>query len=428
MSENSKPGSSRRRAGIGIAVALVIGAGVAVAAGPMSLFSSAAPAASSAPIDGAAVENLEKSADKAVAAGLPGVIVRVDGGQSPAVNVVRQASWASADHRLDAGDDFKMGSNTKTITAALVLQLVAENRVGLDDSVEKFLPGAVPNGRLITLRMLLNHTSGLEDYAYTLDGLDLMTGRQTQQPSPTEVLAFGTKLPPFAAPGASWHYSNTGYSALGLVLEKVTGQKYADLVEERIVRPLGLQHTYVAGSRSESVVHAPLAHGYEPDATELAAILPPGLPKGFGFVGAARGERVDVTAVDHSWVGPEGAVVSTVADWAKFDRALMSGNLVPEPLLRAMRTVVPEDEAAGPDHKYGLGLEQYNSPCGVVWGHQGSWPGYSSDTYTDQTGQRTVAVLSTTRFGLKASAAAGTAYSELVNTAVCTMLGKSLPK
>ncbi|GAA0348605.1 beta-lactamase family protein [Actinoallomurus spadix] len=406
----------------GTATALALGAGVIA----MSGAASASAAAAERPGVAGHSQQLVAAASRATAAGVPGVIVRVDDGHGPEVNIVRQASWSIPDHALTANDEFRMGSNTKTMTATLVLQLVADHRLALDDPIEKRLPGAVPNGRNITVRMLLNHTSGLADYAYDPEALMLMTGRQTEPPTAEQLLAMGTSLPVKFPPGQGWSYSNTNYDALGLLLEKITGQSVADLIQHRIAGPLGLRHTYLATGAPDPADRR-FAHGYEPDAAHLAPILPPGTPAGFGFVGPARGERVDVTGIDQSWVGAAGSIVSTTSDWARFDKALLSGRLFPKPLLAQMRVTTQEDEANGLNRLYGLGLEEVHTPCGTVWGHDGALPGYRSDNYTDELGRRTVSVLATTHFGLKTDAAAGTAEDDLVTAAICTMFGKPVP-
>lgn len=126
----------------------------------------AAPAGHSPAGAAAALATL---AQRDVDAGAPGVAIRIDDGRHRPVAIAKQATWTRADHRLSAEDQFRMGSNTKTMVATVVLQLVAERRLRLTDPVDKWLPGAVANGRTTTVRMLLNHTSGLPDY-----GLGLM--------------------------------------------------------------------------------------------------------------------------------------------------------------------------------------------------------------------------------------------------------------
>jgi D-alanyl-D-alanine carboxypeptidase len=375
--------------------------------------------------DRSQARQLRVIADEALAAGVPGVVVRVDDGRGPVVSFARQAAWNSSDHELRATDTFRMASNTKTVTAALVLQLVAEHRLRLDDTIEKWLPGAVPNGANITLRMLLDHTSGIADYAYTRTVLDLMTGNDTQRKTAEEMLALGASLPPVGAPGEKFSYSNAGYIALGLAMEKATGRGLADLVHQRIARPLGLRNTYLSTNAAPRRGTQPLAHGYEPDAAHLAPVVEPlGLPEGYGFIGPNDDQRVDVTALDPSWNGAAGGIVSTTSDWATFDTALMSGRIIPQRLLKEMFNAGPTEWEG---RKYGLGLEEYHSPCGTVWGHDGALPGYRSDNYTDKTGRRTVSVLSTTHFGLRTSPDAGAAETKLVDAAICTMLGKPVP-
>ncbi|WP_285619262.1 serine hydrolase domain-containing protein [Kineosporia sp. NBRC 101677] len=351
----------------------------------------------------------------------------MDTGRGKPLTISRQARWSVNDHKLAADDRFRMASNTKTVTATLVLQMVAERRLGLDDSVEKWLPGVIPNGENMTLRMLLNHTSGLFDYAWDPQSLTVMTGQSDVYPAPLELIAVATSHPVHFAPGEGYSYSNTGYIALGLILEKVSGRSLPSLIQQRIVKPLGLKDTYMPANTSTEKQDSQLAHGYEPDAAHLAPLiehLGVEVPEGFGFVGPARGKRVDVTAINPNWNWAAGSMVSTAKDWATFDRALLSGRLLPQAQLNQMRTTV--DDGSGTS-RYGLGLEEVHSSCGTVWGHEGSLPGYRSYNYTDKVGKRTVSVLNTTHFGLQADPKAGAAEAALVDAAICTMLGKPIP-
>lgn len=365
---------------------------------------------------------LAQLAQQDVDAGAPGVVVRVDDGHRPVIEFARQATWTRADHVLAAGDAFRMGSNTKTMVATVVLQLVAEQRLQLTDPVEKWLPGLIPNGAAITLQMLLDHTSGLFNYANDPEVLQAFTGQDTRQWTPGELVAAAVRHDPLFAPGARYSYSNTNYVALGLVAEKVSGRSLGDLIQQRITGPLHLTSTYLVGSSDQ---HPVLAHGYEPDAAHLAPLLPPGTPAGAAFAGPARpAGHVDATAINSSTEWAAGGMVSTAQDWARFDAALMSGKLLPPAQLQQMRTTVAEE--SGSQNRYGLGLEQVVTPCGTVWGHVGQVPGYSSEDYTDSTGHRTVSVFTATIFGL-AEPKAGAADQALVNAAVCAMLDKPIP-
>lgn len=193
-----------------------------------------------------AAEALDRLARELVDAGAPGVIVRVDDGSGRPVEIARQAGWTRKDHLLGAGDEFREGSNTKTVMATLVLQLVAEGKLALTDPVEKWLPGQVPGGAAITLRMLLNHTSGLFDYTEDPAVLPSILGKDRRPWTSAELLAVGVKHDPLFAPGTKWSYSNTNYAAIGAVLEQVTGASLAVLVRDRIARPLHLTHTWAS--------------------------------------------------------------------------------------------------------------------------------------------------------------------------------------
>ncbi|WP_198962071.1 serine hydrolase [Pseudonocardia sp. MH-G8] len=368
--------------------------------------------------------HLAELAQTAADTGSLGMIVRVDEGTGDPVEVVGQAGWTAADHRLAADDRFRVGSNTKTVTATLVLQLVARHRVDLGDRVEGWLPGLVPGGEGITVRMLLNHTSGLGDFFLTPEFLPSLTGQERRTWKPEELLAITPPQDPPAAPGEKYSYSNANYLALGLILEKATGQKLADLIEQRITGPLGMEDTYLPTTGDWD--SGPHVTGYEPGSERLRSILAPAveLPEGVGVAGPERPNgNVDATAIDPSWSWAAGGMVSTAEDWQRFQAALMSGELLPEAQMAQMRTTVP---ATGERGSYGLGVMQVEMPCGTVWGHTGGLPGYSSEIYTDGNGERSVAVLTSTNFGVKEPEAAA-AHQAVVDAAVCAMFGKPLP-
>ncbi|MBP0448971.1 beta-lactamase family protein [Kitasatospora sp. RG8] len=415
--------------------ALAVGLAPSVAF-PAALPAAAARSASAAGPDGSASAaqdgdqggaqaqraRLRQLAQRLVDAGAPGVVVRVDDGRGRPVEIAEQAPWSVRDHRLKAGDEFRMGSNTKTMMAVLVLQLVAEGRLSLDAPVEKWLPGAVPNGAAMTLRMLLNHTSGLFDY--TQDGalLDSILGRDPHRWTSTELLAVGARHEPLFAPGTRWSYSNTDYAAVGAVLERVTGAALADLVRDRIARPLKLDHTYLAPDSTWRGRHA---RGYEPD----PAHMPPGVPDAFREVaGPRRDGHVDVSGNDPSWGGAAGAVVSTPQDWSRFYAALMSGRLLPAAQLQQMLTTVPVDPE-NPGAGSGLGIVTAATPCGTVWAHDGGITGYSSSNYTDRAGSRTATILFSTEllFEFEADPKLVEASQELQTAVLCAMFDKPVP-
>ncbi len=364
-------------------------------------------------------------AQKAADGGSAGVIVRVDSGGGKPVELARQADWTKPDHRIAPDDQFRVGSNTKTVTATLVLQLVAQHKIGLDDSVEKWLPGKVKGGKDITVRMLLNHTSGLGDFLLTPEFLPSLTGQKPRTWRPEELLAVTPQQDPPAAPGEKYSYSNANYEALQLIVEKITGKGMADLIEEKITKPLKMKDSFLA-KNADWPSGKQHVTGYEPDAERLRGILSGtvDLPKGVGFSGPERPKgNIDTDAIDPSWAGAAGGMVSTAQDWERFLTALMSGKLLPEAQMKQMRTTVAAPEEGG---GYGLGLVKVDTPCGTVWGHTGGLPGYSSEFYTDESGKRSVAVLTSTNFGIKEKSAA-VSNKALVTAATCDMLGKAAP-
>ncbi|MCX5194690.1 beta-lactamase family protein [Streptomyces sp. NBC_00249] len=145
----------------------------------------------------------------------------------------------------------KVGSLTKTFTAAIVMQLAAEGKVDLDASVETYLPGVVQgnsyDGNAITVRRLLNHTSGIHDYLEAKQGnlWDYVVVQQNRTHTLAELASWGLAAPPYFAPGQGWHYSGTNYMLLGMIIEKAGGVPYGQAVRDRIVTPLGLTDTYL---------------------------------------------------------------------------------------------------------------------------------------------------------------------------------------
>jgi D-alanyl-D-alanine carboxypeptidase len=412
-----------------IGIAAAPNAAASAAAAPNAAASAAA--GSAAPASAARADSrlsaetarLDRLAQAVVDAGAPGVIVRVDDGRGRPVVIAKQAPWTRKDHVLGVADEFREGSATKTMMATLVLQLVARRKLALTDPVEKWLPGQVPGGSAITLRMLLNHTSGLFDFTNDPAIVPSILGKDRRRWTSSQLLALGVRHDPLFAPGTQWSYSNTNYAAIGAVLERVTGQSLAALIRDRIARPLGLAHTYYATGPSWLGPHA---HGYEPD----AAHMPPGVPAELtDFAGQHHDGHVDVSGIDPGWGGAAGGVVSTAPDWSRFYAALMSGRLLPAAQLTEMLTTVPmlPDQPTGP--AYGLGIQTGATPCGTIWGHDGGLPGYLSFNATDRTGHRTATMLVTTELWAEfgTSPSLDEATHTLQTAALCAMLGQPIP-
>ncbi|UYM03823.1 serine hydrolase domain-containing protein [Solicola gregarius] len=259
------------------------------------------------------------------------------------------------DRPITATDKFRVGSLTKTFTASIVLQLVDEGEVDLDEPIETYLPGVVQganDGTEITVRNLLQHTSGIPDYLQIERMLD--PRNQFRPHTLAEIASWGLEKPSEFEPGTEYRYSNTNYIVAGMLIEKVTGRSYDQELNDRIIGPLGLTDTYLPEPQHKQLV-GPQVRGY------------------FGQQFA----YLDVTELIEPSMGLSGGgIVSTGADVAAFMQALADGTVVPRPLLPEMRT--PND-LPGSAPKYGLGVDEFELPCGgVAYGHYGIWPGYQT--------------------------------------------------
>lgn len=322
-------------------------------------------------------DELLRYAEVLVAAGAPGAAVVVR-----ARDTLVSAASGLADLRghepMHAGLRFRAGSITKAFVATLVLQLVDEGWLSLSDSVERWVPGALPYADDVQLWHLLSHTSGIPDY------VPLVAAQLVEDPridyTPHELLARVYDAPPQFSPGSAWAYSNTGYVLLGLVVEAVTGEPLHDELAQRIVQPLGLTRTSLPVDEIE--IPPPRAHGYAPALDEHGAIVP--------------GPLVDVTEQNPSWAWASGALVSTLDELTRFVRALLRGELVSPPLVATMQATVEVPPASLPVplfDAYGLGLVAVDLPRGRLYGQFGGIRGYLSAVLGTAVGQRQLGVM-----------------------------------
>ncbi|MEV7603004.1 serine hydrolase domain-containing protein [Kitasatospora sp. NPDC089797] len=260
--------------------------------------------------------------------------------------------------RVPVDGQIRAGSNTKAFTAVVILQLVAEGKVGLDASVDTYLPGLLRgdgfDGRTITVRQLLQHTSGLPEYMES-PALSDFTTIQYRYFEPRELLDGALSQKAMFPAGTSWMYCNTNYLVAGMIIQKVTGRPFGEEVTKRVIDRIGLRHTYVPAV-GETALREPHPHGYLRTAPDKPL--------------------VDYTDMDSSMAWSAGAVVSTNTDLNTFYSALMAGRLLPAAELAQMRTTVPAD-VLGPGVRYGLGLQSRPLSCGgLVWGHGGTAAAY----------------------------------------------------
>ncbi|EXY05602.1 MULTISPECIES: serine hydrolase domain-containing protein [Bacillus cereus group] len=303
--------------------------------------------------------------------GFPGILVKTyEGGKT--WGYAAGVADLSTKKPMKTDFRFRIASVTKTFTATVVLQLAEENRLNLDDSIEKWLPGVIQgNGydaKQITIRQILNHTSGIAEYSRTKEA-DFFKHRNKSFTA-EDLVKLGLSLPPDFAPGKGWSYSNTGYVLLGILIEKVTGNSYAEEIENRIIEPLELSNTFLPGN-SSVIPGTNHARGYfQPD-------------------GAS--ELKDITYYNPSIGSSAGDMISTADDLNKFFSYLLSGKLLKEQQLKQMLTTVPTGSAEIVG--YGLGIYETRLPNGVsIWGHSGGIPGFSTFAGGTLGGKHTLAV------------------------------------
>lgn len=315
---------------------------------------------------------LQAAADRLVADGVPGVIVMTRRGQQVSHVVAGLADKATG-QLMQPQDRVHIGSITKTFVATVVLQLAAEGRLSLNDSVQKWLPGVISghgyHPAQITIRQLLQQTSGLRDYSSQLVRSD--QAAYTNEPRSKAVQVFAQTWQPqqlvdialrLGPPVKGWLYSDTNYILLGMIIQKVTGHSPITEIRNRILVPLGLHDTsFPLTSRQIPGLHA---HGY------------------YGPIDATN-------LLNPSAAGTAGAMISTVDDVARFYEALLTGRLLPPAQQRELLAAIPVDDPGElfAEH-YGLGIYRVQLPCGTAWGHDGGYLGFKTYAYTSPDGSR----------------------------------------
>jgi D-alanyl-D-alanine carboxypeptidase len=340
----------------------------------------APPASASSAASASSVSSASSLDPKALAASLRAVH---DAGMYGIYSSVRDGDrrWAGASGvaDVDTGRPVRpdlrqrVGSISKTFASVAVLQQVERGRIRLDAPIGDYLPDVVPGerGREITVRMLLNHTSGIGDYitgafpSLAKGSTASLDEERFRSIRPEELARIGLAAPATGAPGAQpGHYSNTNYVIVGLLLARVTGQDPEAYITRHVIDRAGLRHTSYPRS---PYIQGPHARMYE---------------SFYGLIDPPR----DYSVYDMSWAYTAGAVVSTADDLNRFYRALLTGRLVGAAALKEMQRTVPVD---GLD--YGLGIYAVDIPgCGRFWGHDGAVFGAGTISLSSPDGRRQV--------------------------------------
>ncbi|WP_237330477.1 serine hydrolase domain-containing protein [Streptomyces sp. BA2] len=322
----------------------------------MTMGALAPPAASAAPRPDAVRQGVNSLVHSA---GLPAALASAQDREGRTRTYTAGVGDLATGAKVPRDGRVRIGSNTKTFTAVVVLQLVGEGKIRLDAPVETYLPGLVRgdgiDGRRIKVRQLLQQNSGLPNYSNYL-------GDDVRYFEPRELLDIALRHKAGFEPGKKWEYSNTNYVLAGLIVEKVTGRPLAKEMDRRIIKRIGLRHTYFPAP-GDATIRGPHPHGYYRD--------------------SAGAPLQDVTEIDPSWGWAAGALVSTNSDLNRFYSALLSdrGRLLAPAQLAEMRgSTLPAEDTFGPGARYGLGIVSKPLPCGdgLYWGHGGSFPGYET--------------------------------------------------
>ncbi|WP_381795652.1 serine hydrolase domain-containing protein [Streptomyces niveus] len=335
-------------------------------------------------------QQLQREVDRTLKkAGYIAVSVQVRDGQRRTYAVGGEAELGTG-RPVSHAAGFRAASVTKTFVSTVVLQLVAEGRLSLDDTVEEWLPGLVAgngnDGRRITVRHLLQHTSGLYNYDFTEDtGNTAADFERTRfdHYEPEEAVAGAMKHKPDFEPAdpndpdPEWNYSNTGYIVAGMIIEKVTGRSWDTEVRDRIVRPLGLTQTYAPGD--DPSLKGPYTHSYQQ------------------FAGSTGWTDTSIRNV--SWATAAGELITGERDLDRFLTALQRGRLLPPAQMAELRRTVPagaDFQEIFPGLHYGLGVMRQPLSCGGYrWGHGGDLEGQTVRTAVSDDGQRTVVLNAT---------------------------------
>ncbi|MDF9810832.1 serine hydrolase domain-containing protein [Streptomyces sp. SPB162] len=328
-------------------------AAVAVGVGVLTMGALTPPAASAATRPDTVQQGLSALvADE----GIPAALASVQGRDGRNRTYTAGVGDLATGSEVPRDGQVRIGSNTKTFTAVVVLQLVGEGKMGLDAPVDTYLPGVVRgegiDGRRIKVRQLLQQTSGLPNYSNYL-------GDDVRHFEPRELLDIALRHKAEFDPGEKWKYSNTNYVLAGLIVEKVTHRTLAHEIDRRIIKKIGLRHTYFPAA-GDVTIREPHPTGYYRD--------------------SAGAPLQDVTEFDPSWAWAAGQMISTNSDLDRFFSELLTGSLLkPAQRVQMRGTTVPAEETFGPGARYGLGLVSKPLSCGgLYWGHGGSYPGYET--------------------------------------------------
>lgn len=298
------------------------------------------------------------------ASGFPGVNVGITTPDGRSIGISVGYSDLESEKALKPPDRMLAGSIGKTFVSAVTLQLVEEGKLNLDDKIEKWLGKEqwferLPNARALTLRMLMNHTSGIPEHVLHKDFVRALKEQPDKVWKPEELIAFILGREPLFDAGKDWSYADTNYILVGMIFERVSGKTVYGEVERRILKPLKLKETLPSDSR----MIPGLISGY----------VSPNSP--FGIEGRTIIGGKFIINPQMEWCG--GGFASTAEDLARWAKALYGGRVFRQTTLRELLNAVPAKTGKG--DKYGLGVQVRETDWGASYGHGGWFPGYLSE-------------------------------------------------
>ena len=287
---------------------------------------------------------------------------------------------------VTTSDHVRVGSVTKTMTATIILQLIEEGLLALDDPVSKYVAG-VPDGDDVTIAELLDMRSGLYNYTDDPQWAQVADTETQRVWRPQELLDIAFAHPSYFAPGSNWHYTNTNYILLGMIMEQLTGQTASELFEERLFAPLGMDDTALP-ALEESSMPVPFVHGYHYGSFSEAL---PAAQQAEARAGTLLPE--DVSEINPSWGWTAGSVISTPDDLVVWADALVSGELL-DPATQQLR--IDSIRGIGPDYPQAEGVYGYGygiDKTGSYIGHGGQITGFNTAMSRDPDTDTTVIVV-----------------------------------
>ncbi len=393
------------------AVALMTGAALGCVTG-LSLSCTRQRASALKPIDKAALQTMVARTARELL--IPGAVVLLRTPQGE-FTVSYGTTVLGATSPPDADTHFRIASNTKTMTAAVIMLLAQEEKLSLDDPVSKYVPD-VPNGDRISITDLLKMRSGL--YNYTNDPIISKTidTDPAKVWTPAELLAIAFAHPPNFPPGKEYEYNNTNYALLGLVAENVDGKPLAQVMHDRLFGPQNMQDTELPSS-TVNTIPEPYSHGYLYGSSSVALVgEPPYSPEVQAAARAGTLLPKDYTDVNHSNAAAAGGVISTTDDLATWIKALVGGKVFDADYQRRwFDSLQPEDPSKPKGQKYGYGIAQLSWGSNTIYFHGGETPGYNSKISYDPANDMTLIVWTNLTVSLDGQQTANTLWVKVLD-------------